>query len=88
MTEMTEHGQQYLDDLFVVSWLGMTPDRIDSHVYVLRGPDGLLLVDTGISGKTSLASLESSLAKLRLDFSSITVMGHYLCPRSGRFFSP
>ena len=44
---MMEHGIQYLPDLFVVSWLGMTPGQIDSHVYVLRGADGLLLVDCG-----------------------------------------
>jgi metallo-beta-lactamase class B len=36
-----------LPDLFVVSWLSMTPTKIDCHVYVLRGPDGLVLVDCG-----------------------------------------
>ncbi|MBI2192524.1 MAG: MBL fold metallo-hydrolase [Planctomycetes bacterium] len=41
------HGKQLLENLFIVSWLGMTPDQIDCHVYVLRGPDGLLLIDCG-----------------------------------------
>ena len=42
-----EFGAQVLPDLFVVSWLGMSKPRIDCHVYVLRGPDGLLLIDCG-----------------------------------------
>ena len=42
-----EFGAQVLADLFVVSWLGMTPNQIDCHVYVLRGPTGLLLIDCG-----------------------------------------
>lgn len=40
-------GQQLSENLFVVSWLGMTPEQIDSHVYVLRGRNGLLLIDCG-----------------------------------------
>jgi hydroxyacylglutathione hydrolase len=44
---MTEYGQQVLPHLYVVSWLGMTQGNIDSHVYVLTGRDGLLLVDCG-----------------------------------------
>jgi glyoxylase-like metal-dependent hydrolase (beta-lactamase superfamily II) len=44
---VTPWGEQYLNDLFVVSWLGMTPNHIDSHVYVLRGDGGLLLIDCG-----------------------------------------
>jgi glyoxylase-like metal-dependent hydrolase (beta-lactamase superfamily II) len=42
-----DHGCHPLPDLFVVSWLGMCSPCIDSHVYVLRGQGGLLLVDCG-----------------------------------------
>ncbi|OPZ28905.1 MAG: Hydroxyacylglutathione hydrolase [Lentisphaerae bacterium ADurb.BinA184] len=44
---MESFGQQLLPSLYVVSWLGMTTPRLDCHVYVLRGSDGLLLVDCG-----------------------------------------
>jgi metallo-beta-lactamase class B len=44
---MTEYGQCVLPHLHVVSWLGMTKGNIGSHVYVLSGGDGLLLVDCG-----------------------------------------
>jgi glyoxylase-like metal-dependent hydrolase (beta-lactamase superfamily II) len=40
-------GLHALPDLFVVSWLTMTPDQMDCHVYVLRGRDGLVLIDCG-----------------------------------------
>jgi len=37
-----------LPGLSVVSWLGMTPDRIDCHVFALDGGEsGVLLVDCG-----------------------------------------
>lgn len=42
-----EFGAQVLPDLFVVSWLGMCRPQIDCHVYVLRGSEGLLLIDCG-----------------------------------------
>ena len=42
-----EFGWQILPDLWAVSWLGMCAPQIDCHVFVLRGPDGLLLVDCG-----------------------------------------
>ena len=44
---MGEFGARLSPNLFVVSWLGMSHPRIDCHVYVLRGPDGLLLIDCG-----------------------------------------
>jgi glyoxylase-like metal-dependent hydrolase (beta-lactamase superfamily II) len=40
-------GLHALPDLYVVSWLSMTPDQLDCHVYVLRGADGLVLIDCG-----------------------------------------
>lgn len=43
----TPQGQQVQPNIFLVSWLGMTPDTIDCHVYVVRGPAGLLLIDCG-----------------------------------------
>jgi glyoxylase-like metal-dependent hydrolase (beta-lactamase superfamily II) len=43
----TGHGLQLLPNLFLVSWLRMNPGLIDCHVYVLRGPQGLLLLDCG-----------------------------------------
>lgn len=42
-----EYGLQVLQDLYVVSWLGMSSPRIDCHVYVLRGHGGLLMIDCG-----------------------------------------
>jgi len=42
-----EPGGQLLPDLFYVSWLGMTPGKIDCHVFILRGKPGLLLIDCG-----------------------------------------
>jgi glyoxylase-like metal-dependent hydrolase (beta-lactamase superfamily II) len=44
---MDESGLKILDDVFLVSWLGMTPGNIDCSVYVLRGPDNLLMIDCG-----------------------------------------
>ncbi len=44
---MSNHGRQLSPKLYAVSWLGMTPPMIDCHVYVLRGSDGLLLIDCG-----------------------------------------
>jgi glyoxylase-like metal-dependent hydrolase (beta-lactamase superfamily II) len=43
----TAFGNHLLPDLYVVSWLGMCSPRIDCHVFVLRGRDGLLLIDCG-----------------------------------------
>lgn len=43
-----EHGIRLSERMGVVSWLGMTPGRIDCHVYVLDGGQGgILLVDAG-----------------------------------------
>jgi metallo-beta-lactamase class B len=44
---VTEYGREVLPNLYVVSWLGMTPGRADCHVYALRGASGILLVDCG-----------------------------------------
>lgn len=46
-SDVSEAGGQLLPNLYFVSWLGMTPGQLDCHVFVLRGPTGLLLVDCG-----------------------------------------
>lgn len=45
--QVAERGHQIRENIFLVSWLGMTPDNIDCSVYVLRREDGLLLIDCG-----------------------------------------
>ena len=42
-----EHGLRLSPNLFLLSWLGMTPGQSDSHVYALRGEEGVVLVDAG-----------------------------------------
>ncbi|MCX7934588.1 MAG: MBL fold metallo-hydrolase [Planctomycetota bacterium] len=42
-----EYGAEVLPDLYIVSWLGMCPPRIDCHVYALRGKGGVVLIDCG-----------------------------------------
>ena len=42
-----EYGLQLSANLFLLSWLTMTPGQADSHVYALRGTEGVVLVDAG-----------------------------------------
>jgi len=45
--QAAERGHQIRESIFLVSWLGMTPENIDCSVYILGSDEGLLLVDCG-----------------------------------------
>lgn len=72
-----EFGIQVLPDLYVVSWLGMTAPRIDCHVYVLRGADGLLMIDCGTTWGHQ--QLLRNMAHWKLDIGAVRTV---LCTHS------
>ena len=40
-------GARLLDDLYLVSWMGLGGEEMNCHVYVLRGDGGLVMIDCG-----------------------------------------
>lgn len=64
-----KHGLQLSPNLFLLSWLGMTTGNIDAHIYALRSPDGLVLIDAGTPW--GWARLHANAAHWELDLSRV-----------------
>ncbi len=83
-----ESWGQVLPDLFVVSWLGMTPEQVDCHVFALRGEAGILLVDCGTPWGHK--RLGENLQRCGLDVADVRTIllthGHLDHARGGRVF--
>lgn len=74
---MGDYGCQVLPDMYVVSWLGMTADNIDCHVYALRGQDGILLIDCGTTWGHD--RIKQNMAHWGMDISAVKtiLLTHY-----------